>query len=84
MPARGPTDTASRRSPYRSNSDRVTTLPPNTPIEPVRVPGWATIRSAPMAMKYPPEAANSPIETTTGVPERRSATTSRNTVSEAR
>ena len=29
----------------------MTGLPPKTPIEPVSVPGWATITSAPIATK---------------------------------
>jgi hypothetical protein len=37
-------------------------LPNTTPIDRVTVPGYATIGSPVIAMKYPPEAAASDIE----------------------
>ncbi len=58
-------------------------MPPNTPMDPVRVPGCATIASAPSATKYPPEAATDPIETTTGRPVAWNRSTSRRIRSEA-
>ena len=61
----------------------MTNFPPRTPIDPVIVPGSARIRSAFIATKYPPEAATSPIETTTGFPALRARDTSRQIVSEA-
>ena len=36
-----------------------------TPIDPVRVPGWATMRSQPMATSSAPEAARLPMAQTT-------------------
>src|SRR6266851_6458323 len=47
------------------------------------VPGSATILSAAIATKYPPEPAKFPIETITGLPAWRARTTSRQMVSEA-
>ena len=43
------------------------------PMEPVMVPGWATMRSAAMDTKYPPEAATLPMDTTTGLPAARAS-----------
>src|SRR5262249_58715928 len=60
-----------------------TGLPLITPIEPVTVPGWAMIASAAIEMKYPPDAATSLIDTTTGLPALRTLTTSRQIASEA-
>src|SRR5260221_13250156 len=54
-----------------------------TPIEQVTVPGWATMASAAIEMKYPPDAATSLIDTTTGLPALRALTTSRQIESEA-
>ena len=42
--------TASEPTPSRSFSSRATSLPVTTPIEPVTVPGEATIASAAIAM----------------------------------
>jgi hypothetical protein len=61
----------------------VSSLPPSTPIDPVIVAGSATMTSAAMATKYPPEPATSPIETTTGLAASRALHTSRQMVSEA-
>ena len=47
---RAPCETIPVFSPTRSNSSRTTTLPPNTPIDPVKVAGSATITSAGQAM----------------------------------
>ncbi len=47
------------------------------------VPGSATILSAAIATKYPPDPARFPIETITGLPAWRARTTSRQIVSEA-
>ena len=58
------------------------TFPDRTPIDPVRVWGWATIRWAAMEIQYPPEPAMSDIETTNGLTFRQSMT-SRQIVSEA-
>ena len=52
----------------RSESPEISGRIPKTPIEPVSVCGSATIQSAPDEMRYPPEAAYSPIETTTLTP----------------
>src|SRR5262249_62405939 len=54
-----------------------------TPIAPVSVPGGATRPSAATEMYYPPEAATSLIDTTTGLPAARVLTTSRQMVSDA-
>jgi len=42
-------------------------LPPSTPIDPVIVAGSATMTSAAMATKYPPERPPRPSKTTTGL-----------------
>ena len=83
MSAWRPSVTVSTLTPARCSRLAVTGLPPSTPMEPVSVPGCATIASAAMAMKYPPEAATSAIDTTTGVPAARARTTSRQIVSDA-
>ncbi len=70
-------------TPARPSSSRSTGFPMKTPMDPVIVPGWTTITSAGAAMKYPPDAATSPIETTTGLPAARSLTTSRQITSDA-
>ncbi len=67
----------------RLSSSPTAGLPPKTPIEPVSVPGWATMTSAAMETKYPPDAARSPIEMITGLPALRVSTTSRQMASEA-
>ena len=46
MRARSPCSTAPVVNPTFSHSSLVTNLPPNTPMEPVKVDGSATIRSA--------------------------------------
>ena len=43
--------TSSDEIPIFSMSSAVIILPPNTPMEPVIVPGWATILSAAAATK---------------------------------
>jgi hypothetical protein len=69
--------------PSRPASPSTTCFPDTTPIEPVIVPGWATMASAPIATKYPPEAATSPIDTTTGLPACRASATWRQMASDA-
>ena len=61
----------------------VSSFPPSTPIEPVMVPGWATILSAAAATKYPPEPATLPMLTMTGFPASLARTVARQIVSEA-
>ena len=78
-----PSATESVDTPTRSNSSCSTGLPRITPIDPVIVAGWATITSAGADMKYPPDAATSPIDTTTGLPAARTRTTSRQMTSDA-
>ena len=46
MSACWPSPTVSTLTPARSSRLAVTALPPNTPIDPVSVPGWATMASA--------------------------------------
>src|SRR5260370_37367510 len=45
----------------------LTIFPLSTPIEPVRVPGRATIQFAGVATQYPPEPAIGPMATTSGL-----------------
>src|SRR5665647_2515783 len=73
---RAPCDTEPVVTPIRSSSSRTTILPPKTPMDPVSVEGSATMSS-------PPDAAASPIDTTTGLPASRTRHTSRQIVSEA-
>src|SRR5882672_8461563 len=75
--------TSSQEIPTLSHRPEVSIFPPSTPMEAVMVPGCATILSAAMATKYPPDPARSPIETITGLPALRALTTSRQIVSEA-
>src|SRR3546814_13569422 len=49
--ARRPACTPSQLTPRSAHSARSETLPLTTPMEPVRVPGWATMRSAAAAPK---------------------------------
>ncbi len=78
-----PSTTESVVTPVLPSASLSTGLPLITPIEPVIVPGWATIASAAIEMKYPPDAATSLIDTTTGLPALRALTTSRQIESEA-
>ena len=70
-------------TPARPSSSRSTGFPMKTPMDPVIVPGCTTITSAGAEMKYPPDAATSPIEMMTGLPAARSLTTSRQITSDA-
>ena len=49
MPARRPADTSSTATPSFSKAPPRASLPPSTPIDPVSVPGCATITSAGIA-----------------------------------
>ncbi len=49
MAALAPACTSSQVTPNLRHASRVRSLPATTPMEPVTVPGWATIRSAAIA-----------------------------------
>src|SRR5258707_9645078 len=83
MAACGPSTTESVVTPVLAGMSLSPGLPLITPMEPVTVPGWATIASAAIEMKYPPDAATSLIDTTTGWPALRALTTSRQIASDA-
>jgi hypothetical protein len=75
--------TSSQFRPTFPHISLVYIFPASTPMEPVIVPGWATILSAFMATKYPPEAATSPMLTMIGFFRSRARATSRQMVSDA-
>src|SRR5258707_1433113 len=76
MAACGPSTTESVVTPVLASMSLSTGLPLITPMEPVTVPGSATIASAAIEMKYPPDAATSLIDTTTRLPALRALPTS--------
>src|SRR5690606_14480093 len=57
--------------------------PDATPIDPVRVDGMAKIRSASVAIQYPPDPAMAPMDTTTGFPFSCARATARRMLSDA-
>src|SRR5438552_19149066 len=66
---RSPTAIVARLTRSLFQRPPVTILPPRTPIEPVRVPGRATIQAPGVATSYPPEPATGHITTTSGLRE---------------
>ncbi len=82
MPANGPAAVRSVVMPRSASPLLTTNLPEKTPIEPVSVPGSATILSASADIQYPPEAATDPIDTTIFLPAASARTTIRRTDSD--